>query len=67
MNWQNVRPDMIIVILPAEAGPIRQAIKYYGDVVHGLATQCVVRSSLSASFVDLRVLNTRFDIAARQI
>ena len=29
VNGQPQRPDMLIVILPAEAGPMRQAIKYY--------------------------------------
>ncbi|KAI0093804.1 Piwi domain-containing protein [Irpex rosettiformis] len=41
VNGHPVRPDIVIVILPNEAGPIRHTIKYYGDVVHGLATQCV--------------------------
>jgi hypothetical protein len=42
VNGQPQRPDMIIIILPPEAGPIRQTVKYYGDVEYGIATQCVV-------------------------
>ncbi|KAI0692213.1 Piwi-domain-containing protein [Cytidiella melzeri] len=43
VNGVAPRPDMMIVILPAQAAPIRQAVKYWGDVSNGISTQCVRR------------------------
>lgn len=61
----NTRPDMIVVILPAEAGPIRHSIKYWGDVHYGLATQCVVRHLLLDRYNDvIHSLNQRRETAS---
>lgn len=43
MGEQDIRPpDLIIVILPQECRPLRYEVKRYGDVHHGVATQCIV-------------------------
>ncbi|KAF7311573.1 Argonaute-like protein [Mycena kentingensis (nom. inval.)] len=39
-------PDIIIVILPANAEEIRTAVKYYGDVELGVRTQCMRENKL---------------------
>ncbi|KAG6334555.1 hypothetical protein ID866_4531 [Astraeus odoratus] len=36
-----VPPDLILVVLPASAAEIRLAVKQFGDVLHGISTQCV--------------------------
>ncbi|KAF8436955.1 Piwi domain-containing protein [Boletus edulis BED1] len=35
------QPDLIVVILPSSAAEIRFDVKRYGDVLHGVVTQCV--------------------------
>lgn len=34
-------PDLLLVVLPSSAADIRFAVKHYGDVRHGVSTQCV--------------------------
>ncbi|KAL1746079.1 Piwi domain-containing protein [Schizophyllum fasciatum] len=35
------RPALILVFLPSNAKGIRQGVKHFGDIVHGVITQCV--------------------------
>ncbi|KIM56858.1 hypothetical protein SCLCIDRAFT_29288 [Scleroderma citrinum Foug A] len=35
------RPDLLLVVLPSSAADIRFAVKQFGDVFHGVPTQCV--------------------------
>lgn len=47
-------PDLLVVILPQNAEPIRNAVKNFGDVRVGVATQCMVCVNWATnSFVDL--------------
>jgi hypothetical protein len=41
---QQFRPDLILAVLPDPAEDQYRKIKRFGDVVQGIATQCVVRS-----------------------
>ncbi|KAI0345055.1 Piwi-domain-containing protein [Trametopsis cervina] len=43
------RPQMVLVVLPAEAEQIRRVVKYYGDVEYGIPTQCVRRGKYDAA------------------
>ena len=36
------RPGLVVVILPQSAGPLRKAVKQWGDLMQGIPTQCVV-------------------------
>jgi hypothetical protein len=38
------RIDLVLVILPRSAAMIRAKVKQWGDVHHGIMTQCVVCS-----------------------
>lgn len=35
-------PDLIVCVLPFPADDIRRAVKHFGDVSHGITTQCLV-------------------------
>ncbi|KIP09095.1 hypothetical protein PHLGIDRAFT_116659 [Phlebiopsis gigantea 11061_1 CR5-6] len=35
------KPGLLVVILPQSAGPLRKAVKQWGDMVEGIPTQCV--------------------------
>ena len=45
----NLKPSIVIVILPQHAAEIRKAVKYWGEIRTGIPTQCVVRSSYGGS------------------
>lgn len=38
----------VLVILPQSAEEIRNNVKHYGDIVYGIATQCVVSDGTTA-------------------
>lgn len=40
-------PQLILVILPANAADCRRAVKHWGDIKMRVSTQCVVRLSRS--------------------
>ncbi|GJE90868.1 argonaute-like protein [Phanerochaete sordida] len=35
------KPSFVLVILPQNAGPLRKAVKQWGDMIEGIPTQCV--------------------------
>ena len=43
IDKDKAKPDtfMLIVILPNSAGPIRNAVKHWGDIKIGVKTQCL--------------------------
>ncbi|KZP04045.1 Piwi-domain-containing protein [Athelia psychrophila] len=36
-------PDLIVCVLPFPADDIRRAVKHFGDVSHGITTQCLLK------------------------
>lgn len=40
-----MKPNLILAILPENAAPIYNCVKRFGDIIQGVATQCVVSVS----------------------
>ena len=57
-NANGARVDLVLVILPKSAAHIRAKVKLWGDVHHGIMTQCVVCSFHSTCF-ELELINSQ--------
>ena len=61
----NERPQLLLVFLPANAADCRHYVKFWGDMIADVSTQCVVGSSLAVcfSFIGIIMLIESFHLA----